>query len=81
MAHMLHGNNLTISYKVTDDANDIEESDNFSYPFSKFPTYKEVLEAFCSCTQWALEENREGVEFYFYASADNNDSLDHDIEF
>ena len=71
---------LTISYKVTDDANGIQESENFSQPFSKFPTYSEVLEAFCSCTQWALEENRDEVDFYFYASTDNNNSLDCDYE-
>jgi len=71
---------LTISYKVTDDANGIEESENFSQPFSKFPTYNEVLEAFCTGTDWALEENRDGVSFYFYASTDNNNSLDCDHE-
>lgn len=71
---------LTISYKVTDGANGIEESENFSQPFSKFPTYNEVLEAFCTGTDWALEENRDGVSFYFYASTDNNESLNCDHE-
>jgi len=71
---------LTISYKVTDDANGIEESENFSYPFSKFPSYQEVLDAFCTSTRWALEENRKGVSFSFYASTSNNDSLECDYE-
>lgn len=71
---------LTISYKVTDDANGIEESDNFSCFFDGIPNYDEVLEVFCTATIWALEENREGVSFSFYASSDNNESLDCDYE-
>jgi len=71
---------LIISYKVTDDENGIEESENFSHPFSKFPSYQEVLDAFCISTRWALEENRDGVSFYFYASTINNVSLECDHE-
>jgi len=71
---------LTISYKVTDDANGIDESDNFSQFFSKFPTYNEVLEVFCTGTDWALEENRDGVSFSFFATAEDNNSLDCDHE-
>jgi len=71
---------LTISYKVTDDAKGIEESENFSQPFSKFPTYDEVLEAFCTGTDWALEENRSTLSVSFWASVENNKTLDCDIE-
>jgi len=71
---------LTIQYGVTDEVNGINDSDEFSYSFDKFPTYREVLEAFCTGTDWALEENRDGVSFYFYASTDNNESLDCDYE-
>ena len=71
---------LNISYKVTDDAKGVEESDNFGYPFSNFPTYNEVLEAFCSGTEWALEENRKTLSVSFYAWANNNESLACDYE-
>lgn len=72
---------LTISYKVTDDANGIDESDDFSCNFDKFPTYQEVIDAFCTGTGiWALEENREDVSFAFFASSADNKSLDCDYE-
>jgi hypothetical protein len=71
---------LTISYKVTDHAKGIEESDNFSCFFDKMPKYEEILEVFCTGTDWSLEENRETLSVSFYASTENNESLDCDIE-
>jgi len=71
---------LTISYKVTDDAKGVEESEDFGCFFDRMPTYDEVLEVFCTGTVWALEENREGVSFYFFATAEDNNSLDCDFE-
>jgi hypothetical protein len=71
---------LIIQYKITDDANGIEESDDFSYHFDKFPTYNEVLEAWCRGTVYETPRNRDGVSFYFFASSTNNESLDCDYE-
>ena len=71
---------LAIQYGVTDEKNGIEDSDTFSFDFDKFPTRQEVLEAFCRGTIHESEENREGVSFYFFATAEDNNSLDCDIE-
>ena len=71
---------LTIHYGVTDEQNGIEESDTFSCDFDKFPTRQEVLEAWSRGTIYDLEENRDGVSFYFFASTDDNNSLDCDHE-
>jgi len=73
---------LIISYKITDEANDIELSDHDSFYFRKFPTYEEVLEAFCGGTSiYAMPESRENVSFYFWATQENNeDHLDCDYE-
>ena len=71
---------LAIQYGVTDEKNGIEESDTFSFDFNKFPTRQEVLEAFCRGTIHESEENREGVSFYFFATAEDNNSLDCDHE-
>ena len=70
---------LTIEYKVTDKKNGIEESDTFSYHFDKFPTRQEVLEAWSKGTIYDLEENREDVSFYFFATAEDNQSLEYDF--
>ena len=71
---------LTIHYGVTDKQNGIEESDEFSYDFDKFPTRQEVLEAWSKGTIYDLEENREDVSFCFFASSTDNESLDCDYE-
>ena len=71
---------LTIQYGVTDGKNGIEESDTFSCDFDKFPTRQEVLEAWSRGTIYDLEENREDVSFYFFATAEDNNSLECDYE-
>ena len=71
---------LTIQYGITDEQNGIEESDEFSYDFDKFPTYDEVLEAWCRGTDYETPRSRDDVSFYFFASSADNESLDCDHE-
>ena len=61
-------------------ASGIEESDEFSYDFDKFPTYDEVLEAWCRGTDYETPRSRDDVSFYFFASSTDNDSLNCDYE-
>ena len=61
---------ITISYKVTQESQGIEESDSFSFHLEDGQTedtitYQEILDIFCTGTCWDCEEDRTGVSFCF----------------
>mgnify|MGYP003154938118 CR=1 FL=1 len=57
---------ITISYKAIDSENGIEESDIFSFSFDSFPTYNEVLEAWCCGTCYCTKESRQTLDISFW---------------